>query len=340
MMRSFGVVVLLAGTLSCATSSIGGGAATGVAGRRYKVTVVGASIADTDPAGAPWHRTKPDEVMSLIGRVAELSCTPVVGAVVSAITKSYTEESPIPPAALATVLIGASRFQTYTFPPSLDPQWQYAFAYDRGSQPDDTAVVIEIRDFDRENHGAGALMGRYEMTLQQLLGKPEHLLRENGSVRNLQLRISPISNVPESSSHDFVVNSDKSLAELAELEVPAEGVSEPMAWRKVFAMNGDVIHITATGRVCPNGHDLVLKDQCYGPEGGQVLSARTSHALPGFYEAPEAALIGVFAGRPIVVKGETRFTAKQSGYLILAVNDSTPENNSGGFTVHVELNPK
>ncbi len=95
---------------------------------------------------------------------------------------------------------------------------------------------------------------------------------------------------------------------------------------------GDVLTIEASGQLCD---DLNRPDQCFDPEG--VPDLDNTH--PGDpHEANHAALVGrVDAGPVFEVGAGGRFEVAAPGRLLLGVNDSPLDDNSGGYRAVVTI---
>ena len=102
---------------------------------------------------------------------------------------------------------------------------------------------------------------------------------------------------------------------------------------------GDRVTITATGQIVAG-----RRAGSVGPEGGQSTgfgSIVSSRPLPN---AGVGALIGLIrladgqAVQPFFVGGQLTFTAQADGRLILLVNDDNYNDNSGNFSVRINVN--
>jgi hypothetical protein len=122
------------------------------------------------------------------------------------------------------------------------------------------------------------------------------------------------------------------------LHVPATQKWTPT---EISVTRGEHLKITAWGEMHPNIH---TGDPPVGPEGSRNPVNPDFNVLPG--DKQHAALIGridgvdsdtgmpFFIGRECCDKPMDR-----SGVLVLGVNDTGVDNNSGDFTVNVEVTP-
>ncbi len=108
---------------------------------------------------------------------------------------------------------------------------------------------------------------------------------------------------------------------------------------------GQTFTITASGAVNPCFFTFsgATSSDCkdYGPAGGigpaQNVPGTATYPLPG---ANVVALLGrIDGGKPFLVSAGGVFTADSSGTLRFRVNDDPLRNNSGAFTVTIEVKP-
>jgi hypothetical protein len=103
---------------------------------------------------------------------------------------------------------------------------------------------------------------------------------------------------------------------------------------------GERLKITARGEVRPN---IDTDDPAVGPDGDPGQQPPKFNVLPG--EKHHAALIGRIdgvdsdTGKPFLIGREYTAIMDRSGVLVLGVNDTGLENNSGEFTVNVVVTP-
>jgi hypothetical protein len=231
-----------------------------------------------------------------------------------------------PPSPYVELKIGAQTFATLPAGPTLSPRWLYPFAVDITGMDMSEPVIILVRDaYDN------GVISQARMTLAELIGKPLTRLFELGSVITLELAVEQLPSVPEHKRYGFAVPANRSAEDLVATESASAGKGD---WRRVPVLNGDTIVISALGEVCPSSRNA---GECFDANG--AAGRWQAHNYPEFRDAPHAALVGFYADVPLLIGSSTIFRAQRSGWLMLFVNDSDADNNTGGFQVRVEVNP-
>ena len=307
-------------------------------GNRYKVSVVAASINGTRPDGRPWHIKAPAKgEMMLLGALVGASFGGIAGAQLgSSIFGEMTGDSKAyPPSPRAEIRIGGTLFETFPLPARTAPRWDYGFAIDVRDFGPAAPVVLAVRDVD-----GGEILGENSMTLAELLASPSRN-DSMGSVTSFQVSVEALADIPEPKTYRFRVPMNVSIETNAE-----EVQSRPRFqgdWQGVPLLNGDVVRIQAWGRGCPSSCGGIVRvsrcQVCSGPEGITQYRDWMKYNRAEFKDLPHASLVAMLAGKPFFVGSGAQFTVEQPGVLILGPNDSDTGNNTGEFTVAVEVNP-
>jgi hypothetical protein len=98
-----------------------------------------------------------------------------------------------------------------------------------------------------------------------------------------------------------------------------------------LVLDGDAVTVTATGTVCPNAGGV-----CAEPDGDPAVD--TTRSAHGGFPAPgEPAwgLVGRVGTGPWLQVGSGPTTISGTGVVELAVNDDTPSDNAGYYTLSV-----
>jgi hypothetical protein len=300
-------------------------------GNRYRLKVVAASINPTRPDGSAWHMKPPDRGgMMLLGILVGASFGGMAGAEMGAnVGGAMAGDAKMhPPSPRAELRIGGQLFETFPVPATLSPRWDYGFALDVRDFGPTTRVVLAVRDVDGDE-----VVGEKSMTLADLLGTPSRI-ESMGSVTSFQVTVESLPDVPEPKTLRFQVPTDVSIEDNAK-----EVANRPRFegdWQGIPVLNGDVIRVRASGKVCPSSFH---SETCSGPEGFSQFGDWLTYNRPEFRDLAHASLVAMVAGRPLFVGTGVEFTVERPGVLLLGVNDKDTGNNSGGFQVTVEVNP-
>lgn len=277
--------------------------------KRYKITLVGAQIHNTKPDGSAWSSAPSNDALGPMLGLAlwSFGVPSEVAMVASSVLKSAPEA--VYPSPKATFSVGAESFQTPALCSSLTPRWEYQLAIQTEKKAQDTPVQLLVRD-----ESGGAIIGEFRLTLAELLSKPEHNLSSE-SVRSLLVKVEPLPNQPEH--------------KLYKVGIPGSAPD----WKDLRLLNGDIVRITAKGKVCPSAWN---RNSCAGPTG--FPEEWLGYNRAGFEDFPHASLVAMLSGAPFFVGAETAFVVKEPGVLLLGINDTDPENNLGQFDITVEVN--
>lgn len=297
---------------------------------RYRITIRDASIVAQRPDGRPWHLTKPDQTVAVVGEVVGVVAgQPELGAAAGKALAGDEEE--FAPTPYVELHVADRTLTTLPAGPTLSPSWNEDLVLDVDGLRDAEPVAILVKDgFD------DGVIGDASMTLGELLARDHLSISDRGSVALLTIAIGEIA-PRRTATFDLWVPGNESARDLQ--EHGADG------WIVIDVKAGDAIRVAAEGEVCVSD----WRDICQGPEGildralgpfGQpgpyVLS---DYNYDDFAGSPHAELVGLLSGTPVRVGGGALLQARRDGQLVLFVNDSDAGNNRGGFKVHVEVNP-
>lgn len=304
-----------------------------IEGRRYKVTLLGAVVNPKRPDGSPWHVEAPNALLGLaldVGAVVlgtSYGLPPAASLGMAAALKPGAKT--YGPSPMVRLTVDGDVVESYPVPNQVSPRWSYAVAVTvvDGEAP----VVLDVIDATD-----GANLGSYRLTASALVANRSLSFEANGSVQRVDIRVEPIAPGPIRYRMRVEPTADiERLASEAD-QRPRPGVNED--WQGVPVLNGDVVRIRATGRVCPSRSH---QNTCATPGGVTDPERRVAwrdYNRPGLKDMPHGSLIGVLAGQPIFVGDGLEFTAHRSGTLLLGVNDRDTANNVGdGFVVEVEV---
>jgi hypothetical protein len=297
---------------------------------RYKVTVVGATIAATRPDGSPWHVQPPDDLLGAVTTLGLISfgVEPSLAQIAGGAMKGDAKQQP--PSPKVRVLIGGEQLETFALPRTSSPSWNYSFAVEA---PADRTESVHILVVDAEGD---QVIGKKKVSFDTFVAKPGIVVEDVGSAELVQFKVEALPLTAASAAYKFTVDGTADIDALAK-EVdrrPRAGVAGD--WRGVPVLNGDFVRIRAVGSVCPNSGNI-----CGGPEGvtAQRKPGWQSYDRPAFKGLNHAALVGMLAGKPLYAGRWLEFRAERAGTLLLGVNDTGLSNNSGAFQVDVEINP-
>jgi hypothetical protein len=289
------------------------------------VQFVEASLTSTRPDGRPWHVSRGDgRGLAVLGGLIGLAVgDPTTGyALGSAISDPGGDA--LAPDPYVELKIGAETYRVQPTGPTLAPRWAQPIVLAPWRWPASEPATILVRDAVDEG-----VIAQHRTTVGELLGRDHHDLALVGGVASLEVVVRAMP-PRHAMTYELVVPATVSLRSLT------EGTSARAAagWRAIPVWNGDAIHIVARGSVCPSSWD----GDTFGPDGAPPGRWK-SHNQDGFEDAPHAALVAVLPGQAEVVGQAATFTAQQSGWLLLFVNDTDVGNNSGGFEVDVTVSP-
>ncbi len=285
----------------------------------HEVRFKAAALPSRRSSGAPWHMSDGDNSASLIGGLIGLAVGyPEVG--FSLGSALVTEPEPTAPAPYVVVKIVDEAYPISPIGRTFAPTWFQPIAIPAGVYSARTPALIQILDAVD-----GAIIGQRETTVGELLAPGARTLTEIGDVASLDIEVRPMQARPYVAV-DLYVDGARSLDDLK--------VGKESRWTAIPVWNGDSISVQATGRVCPSD-----PDECFGPEGAGA-GRWANYSYDTFREAPHASLVALLAGQAVPVGAEQTFVADQAGFLLLFVNDTDVDNNSGSFDVHVDIVPR
>lgn len=313
-MRVPSLIVLIAATatfLSCA------GSRSSSEGRilRFK----SATLAAHRPGGSPWHVS---ESSSIIGGIAgfvigQAVGYPGVGARLGA--RSGSEKEPRAPRPYVVVKVEG---QVYSIAPgarTLAPAWDQPIAIDPRRHRPGARALLQVRDAVDDG-----VLGQRELPLEELLSLGARTLVDVGAVSSIDLAVEAMPPRQRTAMTLHVSSTH---------ELDALRAGRDPRWAPVPVWNGDHITIEASGSVCPS-----RRDECFDADGAQAGRWESyNHHL--FKASRHASLVGVLPTQAVTIGKAATVVAEQSGSLLLFVNDTDVDNNSGGFDVTVTIEP-
>lgn len=269
-------------------------------------------------SGAVWHSGGADSSLGLFGGLLGLAVGyPELGfAIGSSLVSSPSPEAPAP---IVVLKIAGDEFRLSAIGQTLAPRWAQPIAISAGRYPPEEQVVVQI--IDAIDQG---VLGQRELTVGELL-RPGHRTWTNlGEVASLDLSVRAM---PRRSpvTFEMFVDGQRSLEDLKD--------GEDRRWAPVPVWNGDRVTVRARGELCPS-----RPSPCYDADGAEP-GRWSSYNYEAFSDARHASLVGVLPAQPIAIGVEESFVVRQSGLLLLFVNDTDPGNNDGGYSVEVTVEP-
>ena len=154
----------------------------------YVLTVKSATIEQRRPDGSPWHETKPDKTMFVVGALAGLAVgQPELGASVGDALSDPGGE-PLPPSAYVRIRALGRTLTTQSVEQSYSPTWNETLALDARALSGQESAIIWIIDSTNET-----LIASGSVSLTELLSKKSSVIELNGSVRGLEVEVVPDS---------------------------------------------------------------------------------------------------------------------------------------------------
>jgi hypothetical protein len=289
------------------------------------VQFVEASLMSTRPDGRPWHVSRGDDGgLAVLGGLIGLAVGDPASGFALGAALGDPGGDPLAPDPYVELKIGAETYRVQPTGPTLAPRWTQPIVLAPRRWPASEPATILVRDAVDEG-----VIAQHRTTVGELVGRDHHDLALAGGVASLEVVVRPMP-ARATATYRLIVPGTVSLRSLTQ----GTNVDAAAAWRAIPVWNGDTIHVVATGSVCPSSWD----GQSFGPDGAEPGRWR-SHNYDGFEEAPHAALLAVLPGQAEVVGSSATFTAQQSGWLLLFVNDTDLGNNSGAFEVAVTVAP-
>jgi hypothetical protein len=304
-------------------SACGGAQGGGTQGFRpgwYAVQFTNARLDARRPDGRPWHTSAGDSTALLIGGLIGLAIgNPALGLTLGE-AASDPGGDPLAPAPFIELKIEDETFRVSPVGPTYAPTWKQPIAIDARRRRGNEHVIVQMID---GMDGAG--IGQYETTLRELVAKPTQTFTKLRSVMSLDLAATPMP-ARQALVYDLIVPSTKMIAELVSKGAPG--------WHPVPVWNGDIVTIEAIGSVCPSS-----PRECFGPDGAEEPGRWEGYNYDGYKKVPHASLVAAVPGEHLRVGKARTFAAPQSGYVLLFVNDTDVDNNTGAFNVRVTVTP-
>jgi len=297
---------------------------------RYLVKVVAASIDAESPEHKPWHTEEPKRFRLLLEGVAAFYQISAVSAVVGAVAGPDRTGRSVPPSPMVQVRIGDKVIESPPIRTTLRPMWNWSFELDTREHGLSDSLSIIILDDD-----GGGVLGKYQTTVGKLIESRAPQV-DVGSVKALQLSVSELGEPAKAARFQFSVPAN--LAAVKKLN-DAQSTAANL-WHPIEVLNGDVLRVSATGRVKVKFQRLAGSEPL-GPDGRESSMGFTPRLLEGCRDAQGGALVAIVSGKclPIGAKREIRMEGT-SGRLLFLVNDSDVlGENEGKFDVTAEVIP-
>lgn len=284
----------------------------------YEVRFTSAALPARRKSGASWHTRPGDDSSELFGGLLGLAVGyPELGfALGSALTSAPSDEAPAP---YVVVKVAGDTYRISPTGASLAPTWVQPIAIPSKAYPVRTPALIQVLDaVDR------GVIGQVETTIGELLLPGARTLADLGDVASLDLEVFARTRRPSRTERLFV-SAEHGLSGL-------KAGTDPR-WVPVPVWNGDHVIVHAGGRACPS-----RSSSCFGPDGAEP-GRWASYNYPAFSDAPHASLVAALPGQHLLVGSFTSFVVRESGFMLLFVNDTDQGNNTGGFDVTVQIDP-
>lgn len=291
-------------------------AASAVGTAWHELHFKGAALPSRRASGAPWHAGAEDASSVLLGGLIGLAVGyPEAGFALGSALVSVPE--PEAPAPYVVVKVAGDTYKISPIGRTLAPHWAQPIAIPAGLYPPRTPALVQV--LDAVDHG---ILGQRETTIGELLAPGARTLTEIGEVASLDLEVRAMAPRPDVTVELFV-NGERNLDQLER--------GDDRRWTAVPIWNGDTITVRAVGQVCPSD-----PNECFGPEGAGPGRWR-SYNYDVFADAPHASLVALLPGQAVPIGQGATFVAEQSGFLLLFVNDTDEDNNTGGYDVRVDV---
>ena len=296
----------------------GGEGQLAVSGPWLEVRFVAAALPARRASGAAWHQSGSDGSAGLIGGLIGLAIGyPEIGfALGSALV---TEAQPEAPAPMVVVKIEGDTYRLSPIGRTLAPRWSQPLAIAAKRYRPEAQALIQILDAIDQG-----VLGQRTLTVKDLLAPGARTLTGLGDVASLDLEVRARPPRPTASFQLFV-DGTRSLQQLK------SGANQ--RWAPVPVWNGDRVTVEAVGEVCPS-----RPAPCFDADGAEP-GRWSSYNYAMFSSARHASLVAVLPGQTEAVGVQKSFVAAQSGFLLLFVNDTDEDNNTGGFDVLVTVEP-
>jgi hypothetical protein len=284
----------------------------------YEVRFKEAALPARRASGAAWHVGEVDHASTILGGLIGLAVGyPDLGFTIgSALVQDAAPEAPAP---FVVIKIDDETYSISPIGQTLAPRWHQPIAIPARRHRADAVALIQVLDaVDR------GVLGQQQLAVRELLAPGSRTLTNVGEVASLDIEVRPHAR-RQARTVDAYVDARRSLATLTN--------QAGRRWAAVPVWNGDRISIVARGRVCPS-----RPAPCYGPDGAEPDRWR-SYNYPAFASARHASLVAILPGQPLTIGRTASVVAKQSGLLLLFVNDTDVDNNDGGFEVQVTVSP-
>lgn len=230
------------------------------------------------------------------------------------------QASPAPDPMVVIELGDGPVFRSHAVLRSFTPLWDFSLRFVRGQVGEYQGVprgaIARIHVFDYDGPGRLEPIGTAVMPLDELIAQPVATLGPFGGVTSLvlQTRTLPLPEDP-----DAVLLEQR-------VAVPGQG---PWIDTGVVLQAGQRVLIRAADQVCT----APALGTCSGPEGQREPNPRFNR--PGFPALGHGALVAAVGDTRFAVQRELAFVAAASGRLLLGVNDSHVDNNSGAYVAHI-----
>jgi hypothetical protein len=291
-----------------------------------KITLVDAEVAAVQKNGKPWDEPA-KEVPSVLSRLVCAALPSLVSRAAScgAGGASSAAQPHTHPDAFVRLTLGDRTIHSFPVPNSLTPNWSYSFLLDPATvkQPAQLAVL----DFDG---GAGEEIGTTTIAAAELTKPGTHTVKF-GEVKRLTFTVAALPKVVPV-TQEIDVPSTVAMVDLATTPAHPAGTN----WKAIPVAQGDLVEITAIGKVCPSD---VQKASCTGPDG--FADKWLKYNDPAFRTCDHcnhAALVAQLGLEAMAIGAHRRFVADTSGLLLLGVNDVKVAGNSGAYHVKVVIN--
>ncbi len=219
--------------------------------------------------------------------------------------------------------------RTYPVPATLTPRWDYSLVIDESVLKDQGDATIILYDWVGQD--AEVVLGRAKVKANDLMKEGEHKTKVGAAT--IVWKVERLKSGTAPRVYKYSVPADKQIADLAREAATAQKKGEYIA---VPVAEGEIVEITASGKVQPNAKKYPGRKA--GPNGIPTIKTKVQYNQPGFRDGQNhAALIGQLGSRSMMVGAEKKFTARTSGFLILALNDLKTADNGGAFDVEVKV---